>query len=157
MATNSKPEPVELEWLKCEGCSGTGVYSSQDELGGVSTNSACPDCQGTGLRFPGLTKECWICQGPKAIPYYRLEVSANSIPCNNCQGTKRIPVTGSEAVLALMKALLKVNGSSGIYIQPTIRGTYMVSFTVADKVYESDTLEAALSQALAAAGEVAGG
>jgi len=111
MATNSKPEPVELEWLKCEGCSGTGVYSSQDELGGVSTNSACPDCQGTGLRFPGLTKECWICQGPKAIPYYRLEVSANSIPCNNCQGTKRIPVTGSEAVLALMK----VPGMFGVW------------------------------------------
>jgi len=78
-------------------------------------------------------------------------------PCPDCQGTGRIEKRGPEAVAALLEALLKVNGSSGIYIQPTIRGTYMVSFTVADKVYESDTLEAALSQALAAAGEVAGG
>ena len=44
----------ERAWLKahgkrCPDCKGTGVYSSEDGLGGdICTNSICPNCDGIG-------------------------------------------------------------------------------------------------------------
>ena len=36
----------------CADCGGTGVHSSTDELGGLSTNSFCPACDGSGYANP---------------------------------------------------------------------------------------------------------
>ncbi len=38
------PEAEPPEGAVCQTCNGTGVWGSTDELGGVSTNSFCPDC-----------------------------------------------------------------------------------------------------------------
>lgn len=44
---------------ECMPCRGTGQVVST--LGGETTKIACPWCQGTGVRSPGIdTQEAWI-------------------------------------------------------------------------------------------------
>ena len=80
----------EVTWLPCPvtECL-NGVTSSGDSK--ASTSHQCETCQGTGLRFPGLSKEC------STNPYHRQGRGIEHL-CD-CQGRGRVPVDSLEAWL----------------------------------------------------------
>jgi len=68
----------------------------------------CKDCQGTGLRYPGLSTECLELRNRVAacldcIAYLRGSKKHCPKHCA-CNGTGRIEVTGPEAVAAYWEA-----------------------------------------------------
>ena len=122
-----KPCPVRAKCMILP--RGKTAYYSQD----------CPDCQGTGLKYPGLSTEC-----PRLGQHHRDD-------CDTCNGTGRIQKQGAEAVAALLEALFTIGGIDLFQCA----GKYYV------RVYapgfsshgDGDTLEAALTLALEAATE----
>lgn len=63
--TTQQQEVEELEYLaglECDRCAGEGSYNTMG-TGIEPHKEEDPDCQGTGRRFPGLSRECfcWKC------------------------------------------------------------------------------------------------
>ena len=77
----------------CAECKGCGVHSSTDELGGVSTNSFCPDCAGSGYQHPWVAP---LLAGCPSMCFRQTDgisrMQGDLRACLDCQGTgKRYP------------------------------------------------------------------
>ena len=97
-----------LEREPCAECGGSGVAPVQDaDLGGDGvTNSACPACNGTRLRFPVLTRECPRLRDHDHNVGYDTHCTICGLAtwdfgqehrddCPLCEGTGRVPIVGS--------------------------------------------------------------
>ena len=71
---------------------GDGNYTGCDTKGG--TLKDCPNCQGTGLKYPGLSRECKSRHG-WAHPIG----DAISNLCHKCHGSGRVEAVTLEAVM----------------------------------------------------------
>ena len=92
--------PTEMtNWTAlCAECKGCGVHSSTDELGGVSTNSFCPDCAGSGYQHPWVAPLLAGCPFPIGSPARKANPGMHdwhddtAYRCPYCTGTgKRYP------------------------------------------------------------------
>ena len=90
-------ECAENRWLECPSCQGKG--------NSVARQRDCPTCTGTGLRFPGLSKECCSSSERHRLPL-----------CPYCQGRGRVPVDTLEVwidaaeILGLWEMSKEYNG-----------------------------------------------
>ena len=93
---------------KCPGCGDTvnpggNPYFS---VGGneMPDGSDCPDCQGTGLRYPILSRVCPKCQGNREYTSIG-EYPGPPHPCEPCNGSGRVPDVTLEKITELVDTI----------------------------------------------------
>lgn len=90
----------EMSRLGCPKCRGQGwaVVSSSPKMPehGTLEQESCPDCNGAGRKWEGLSRECHHWQSEDGLSSYQLEGAEIAGWCK-CQGSGRVPVSIAEA------------------------------------------------------------
>jgi hypothetical protein len=145
--------------IPCEACGGSGIHSSTDELGGVATNSYCPDCDnGTRwlLRTPcNAGAMAWLGCPPECAEedFHMHTAPAHQSDCKHCQGRTWLPVSTMEKVLGAIreKGWQVLIYTMATYDMVRIRDIYTLDtlgWADSDGLRGPDALNLALARAL---------
>ena len=88
-----------LAELKCEACQGTGGEETGVESMGLSERVCCGACEGSGLKYPGLSREC-PCGGKEPTCDMRKEEAGYDwMGTPDCKGAGRIEAVTLETAM----------------------------------------------------------